>query len=406
MELESFLSRVAKRLNLNTTIKASIYGALAFALVGILLALVYVLRGYAVPWYVFAISITVAFLTSIILTARSWHDKRKAADFADRHFNLKNGIITSLHLAEQEDNQLNPLQQQWTAQQVSTCNASTIPLTYSKKLAVCAFLLTTVTASMALIPTSSHIIEQQIETAETKQRTQHAIDELKKVVEEMEKDLSEEEAKEIDMDAIKQKVDSLEATGDRKEAVRQFARLEQKAREMSKSLEQKRDQETLKKAIEQLKKSPSREAKEIAKKLEDKDFKEAAKQLKALQPKKTNPKESKEKQLAEARKQIEKLRSVSKQLASASKSSQQGNGGSGSAGAAGLAADMEALDQEVKSLENALNQAELEFQRNPNLDLQKLNQKLPNCENGLNQVANKWMKMQAKLSAKKRLDGL
>ena len=406
MPLEPFLLKVAQRLNLSASIRACIIGALTFSLVGILLSLFYLIRGYAVPWYIFAAALATAAITAIILTARAWADKHTAADFADRHFDLKNGIITSLHLAEKKDDSLTPLQQQWTADKIAACNTSNIPLTYSKKLAVCAILFSTVTASVALIPTSPQIIEQELEIAQTKERTQHAIEELKKVVDEMEKDLSEEEAKEIDMHAIRQKVDKLEATGDRKEAVRQFARLEQKAREMSKSLEQKRDEETLKKAIEHLKKSPSKEAKEIAKKLENKDFKAAAKQLKALRPQKTDPSKSKKEQLTEARKQIEKLRSVSKQLAAASKASQQNNGASSSAGSAGLASDMEALDKQAKSLENALAQAELEFQRNPNLDLQALNQKLPACENCINKVANKWVKMQAKMSAKKRLDGL
>ncbi|MFC4992426.1 hypothetical protein [Rubritalea tangerina] len=406
MKFTPFLDRVAKRLNLSTTLRSLILAALGFSLLGTLLALIYLLRGYSVPWFIFAISGTLSFLVALILALRSWANHRHAAHFADKHFDLKNGIVTSLHLSESQDSQLSSMQEQWTTTQLASCDPQTIPLRYSKKLAVLALLLTTATASMALIPTSQGVLDRQADEATTLDRSAEAIDALKKIVDDMEKDLSDDEAKELDLDTLKKHVDQLEATGNRKEAARQFARLEQKAREMSKELEQKRDEETLKKAIKNLKKSSSKEAKQIAKDLEDKKLNDAAKKLKQLAVKKPTGKKATKEQIAALKKQIEKLRSVSKQLSAASKSSSGNSAGAGAAGSLGLGADMQALDAQAKELANQLKQVELEFQRNPNANFDAFNAKLPQCNNALNQVANKWIRMQARQSAKKRLDGL
>ncbi|PQJ29766.1 hypothetical protein [Rubritalea profundi] len=405
MKLESFLHRVSRRLNLSTTLRSLTIGALGFSLLGASLALVYLVQGHAVPWYIFAIASALSATVAIVCMVKSWSDTHKAAHFADKHFQLKNGIVTSIHLS-QSDETFSKLQEKWTADQIQQCDPTNIPLRYSRKLAVLALLLTSGTASMALIPTSQRVLEQEAEEAHTLQRSAHAIEELKKVVEEMEDDLSDEEAKVLKLDSIKKQVDELEATGDRKEATRQFARLEQKAREMSKDLEQKKDEEALKKAIKNLKKSTNKEAKEIAKDLENKKLAEAAKKLKKLAPKKIDSKLKTKEKIALARKQIEKLRAVSKQLAAASKSSSASAAGAGSAGSMGLAADMEALDRQAKELENKLKQVELEFQRNPNANFNAFNAKLPQTTMAVNQVANKWIRMQAKMSAKKRLDGL
>ena len=405
MKLEDFLHRVSRRLNLSTTLRSLITGALGFSVLGAGLALIYLVRGYAVPWYIFAVSIGLSSIVAVVCMIKSWSSTHSSAHFADKHFELKNGIVTSLHLSE-SDESFSKLQEQWTANQIKQCDPTKIPLRYSRKLAILALLLTSGTASMALIPTSQHVLEREAEEALTHQRSSHAIEELKKVVDEMENDLSDEEAKVLKLDAIKKQVGELEATGDRKEATRQFARLEQKAREMSKDLEQKKDEEALKKALKNLKNSTNKEAKEIAKDLEQKKLNEAAKKLKKLAPKKLDSKLKTEEKIALARKQIEKLRAVSKQLAAASKSSSSSAAGAGSAGSLGLAADMEALDSQAKELENKLKQVELEFQRNPNADFNAFNAKLPQTTKAVNQVANKWIRMQAKMSAKMRLDGL
>ena len=405
MKLENFLAQVAKRLNMDTSIKVSIYAALAFSCIVLILSLFYLTQGYAVPSYVFILAVAIGAGLAVYLGMKKWLDKKHAAYFADQHFDLKNGIATALHLNESKGGEFDEMQEQWTDSKISDCNPSSIPFSFSKKLMGLAFLLTIAAGSVAFIPTSQSVLNQQAEEEATLDRSQEAIDKLKEAIEEMEKDLSKEELAEIDLDAIKKQVDELEATGDRKEAVRQFAKLEQKARNMSKELDQKKDEEALKKAIKNLKKSTSKDAKKLAKKLEKKQFKEAAKQMKSLAPKQMNKELSKKEQLRKAKEQIEKLRAVSKQLAASSKSNSQANGGD-SSGGEGLEGAMAEMDKQAKSLESLLKKLDLDLQRESNVNFDSFNKNLSECEHCMNQVANKWMKMEARKSAKKRLDGL
>ena len=373
MGLQNFLQQVARRLNLDTSVKALTIAALVFSGITLASGVVYLIKGYAIPWYVFICSIIIGLGAAGVLIIKKWSNKKHAAYFADKHFNLKNGITTTLHLADSKNTTLHSLQEKWTTQKITQCKPSQIPFSYSKRLAAIALLLTAGASSIAFIPTSQTILNIQAEEALTLDRSQEAIDELKKVVEHMDKDLSDEERKEIDLNAIKKEVNKLEATGNRKEAVRQFARLEQKTRKMSKELEQKRDEEALKKSIKNLKKSPKQEAKKLAKQLEEKDFKEAVKSLKKLTPKKPSTKSDKKEQLKEIKAQVEKLRAISNQLAAASEASAASLSNSGASGGGGLGDAMQALDAQAKKIENMAKKIELEIQRNPNANLEKLN---------------------------------
>jgi len=406
MKLDNFLDQVAKRLNLDTSIKAAIYAALTFSCIILLVAVVYVMKGYAVPGYIYGIAIAIGVGLATYIASKKWSDRKHAAYFADEHFDLKEGITTTLYLAKSERGELEEMQEAWTDQRIRKCNPSAIPLSFSRKLIALALFMTTCAGAVAFIPTSQTVLDEIAEKELTLDRSQEAIDKLKEAIEEMEKDMTEEELMEMDLDSIKKHVAELKATGDRKDAVRQFAKLEQKARNMSKELEQKKDEEALKKSIKNLKKSAEKEAKELAKKLEAKKFKEAAKQLKSLIPKKTDKKLSKKEQLKKVQEQVEKLRAVSKQLAAASKSDSQSNGGASGKGGKGLDGAMAALDKQAKNLENAIKNLKLDLKRDPNADFDSFDKSLPACENSVNLVANKWLKMEAKKSAKMRLDGL
>lgn len=321
MTISSFLSAIRRRLNQSVTLRSLILALLVFSVSVLAVAGFYLIKGYAVPPMLYLIAGVIGVIGGGVYFWRNLVSMEKAASIADKTYGFKNGITSYLHLQKESEGYMVEAQRSWTEEQVSQADPKNIPITFSKGRAGLAAVLCAAACALAFIPASERIKNLQAEQELTEERTKEVAKQLKEYVEKMDKDLSEEEREFIDMDKLKIRVESLKPTKDKKEGTRQLAKLEEKAREMSKALQQKRDEQALKNAVEQLKKSLNQETQELGKDLDKDQMKKANEKLAKLTPKEL-PKNPNRKDLEKAKKELEKLRDVTKRLANSAASAQ------------------------------------------------------------------------------------
>lgn len=190
----------------------------------------------------------------------------------------------------------------------------------------------------------------------------------------------------------------LQQTKERKDAMRQYAELEQKLQKAAQKLSQHQQEQLLAKAAQELQQEA--EHKEVGRKLEEKNYREAAADLKKLQLQADPAK------LDEARKELARLKSASQRLAAAARnyqqrSGQQSQGGqnasqsqnqSASQGQSGQQSQAQgqegspgsqSMDQQMTALADAVQQFEKSLQQ------QNQNQNPNQCQSQCNSALNK-----------------
>lgn len=386
-------------------------------------ALFWVLRGRSVPWLAPAV---VLGFTAPAAFAVWWvrrMDNAAAARETDRFFDLKDAIASARHLSSSRpDDSVTDLQWHWLAPRLAACDAGKITAPFPRRAAVVSSVLAAIAAVLCLLPPSAKVRAAERAARETREAVADAKEELAKTIDELEKETTAEEKDAAKMDEFRKMVEAIKETGDRSEAARQFARIEQKIRDASKSLEQRRDEETLHLAAKELAKAEETEARQLAKKIDAKELKEAAEMMKNLELKKTDPKEFKNAKTAEAKKQamdeakkeLARMRSVSKRLAAAGKQRQGARSAQGSKAndaqgqdAAGESSPMENLMAEI---DQAAEQAEKELEEmeiDPNAsESQSQCQGACDANSKLAKLGQRMKGMQGKRIAKSKLDQL
>ncbi|MFK7849893.1 MAG: hypothetical protein AB8D78_02845 [Akkermansiaceae bacterium] len=425
-EIETLALQVAKRHNTFLIRRITIVTLLAISSIAILTSLIWVTRGYSVPWLIpfTLLIIGIASATAYFLSKKM--DMSAAVLEADRHFELKDGITTARHLSEtSSEAAAADLQWNWLSPRLSNCDPNTINRPFPTKLASAAALTAVAAAILCLLPPSDSVRAAEELAEETRERVAESKEQLQKLIEELDKEIVAQGEKEgLDMDEFRKMVEKIDETGDRAEAARQFARIERKVREASRGLDQKRDEETLKLAAKELKKSEDTEARKLGKKLDEKKLKEAAEMLEKLAAKKFDPKDikknpaQKKKALDEAKKDLAKMRAASKRLAAAGKQRQaarQAQGAGAGAKAQGAAAgaggegagEGKALEDMLAELDEAAeemekNLEEMEFDPDAEWD-DEAGEKMAGAKGALGK---KLRKMNGKRMAKGKLDAL
>ena len=398
MTVHNFISEVNNRLDKDALIRSIILALLVFSGGVLFGAIFFLLRGYAVPFWVFAFSGITSSLIGLWRYRKNKTSLETAASTADSFFDLKNGLISFLHLRK-AGGAMADGQELWIQEKIRTCDPLTVPFRYSKRLAIFAGILFFGAMSFSLIPTSEGVKVLQEEQSMTITRSKEAVEKIQKVVEEMDRDLSEEERVNLNIDDLKKQVDSLQPSQDRKEVTRQFAKLEERTREMSKSLKQAEDEQTLKRAVAELKKSLNTETKELGDMLSRNDMSKANKKLDALIPK-AQPEKLTKKDIEHAKQKLNKLREVTKRLANASEQSTPNEKKSS------LRETMKALDQSAKKMEQNLKEQELAQMRQEQTKSKNYNQNQEQLRNHMNGLQKKLGQLKGKKSGQKRLQGL
>lgn len=391
----SFLREFRRRATLATALRALVW-CLTGAVVAVLIyACYWRIQGYQVPWSFYPILLFWAVAVAALWTLAKALSPTEAAQQADQHFGLKDGLSSSLQFEkEQQEGEVFALQKQKVAHDLASHKASELPLATPWKVACFSAGGLVLAIWLATLPHSEAVQNRLDSEAEMLARTTTVKEQLEDAMEELLKDLDEDEKAALDVEEMKEWVKDLEETKDQKEALRQLARFEQKVAKAMQGLEARKDEETLKLAAAELDKSDLAAARQLGQKLDRKDFKEAALELEKLKPSKKDP-QGRELSEAERKKMMEKLREATRRMANGAKGRKNMKGPEG-----GKASDkeMQAMDELLDELDRAAE----EFDREMG-DLQEMEGEF--AEGEFDDAMNKFANRMKNLDARNKLRG-
>ena len=313
--VESFVIAVRRRLFRHRAARALLQAAVAGAALTLAVALVYVLRGYAVPRFWYAAGAGLTLLAAVLLAVRRRPTAEEAALCADETFQLKDSIVSRRRFEqEHKEGGFFDLQAAATAETVSRLDPAAVTFAWPRRLATGAGVLALAAGLTAFKSTDQSILDRLAREEMTEDRMEEIKKEFEEMLKELEKTADEEELKALDPNELKKFVEELKATKDLAEAMKQLAELERKMDKAAKALEQKKEAQLMKKAGEELEKEEDPDARELAKKLKNEQFKEAAKAMQQMAPQ-----EEEGKKLSEKRKEAAKLKAAAKRMAAAAR---------------------------------------------------------------------------------------
>lgn len=312
--VDQFVQQVRAKLNQNLFMTVLIWAGTVGACATVLAGLFYIVQGFAVPRGLYLLAAVFSFLAA----GGAWYVRRfsvtQATHFADEHFGLKDSVTSCRNFAEEgKDGGYFELQAKQTNTRVESLSSSDVPFKFPRKTLAVGLVFGAAAALMAFIGPSQAVKDRMELEIATADRTQQLNERLEELVDELEEEIRDEEERElVEPEKLREWVKELHETKDQKEALRQYAKLEQKFRKASARLEQKRDEQYLERAAKELDKGE--DTKELAAKLEQKKYKEAARELDKMKP-------DASKKLSEQRKQLAKLRAAAKRMTAAKQKS-------------------------------------------------------------------------------------
>jgi hypothetical protein len=311
-----FIQRVRRRLNLYALWQGLLWAWLwvSVGLAG--WATVDVLRGYQVPLFVYGVAGVVWAATALILWGMWRVNDDTAAQQADRIFGLKDSLRSCrnfLHAGRHEG--FYDLQAQQTARQLTDKSMEAIPFRWPRSPVVVAIACTALAVGLAFKGPSLTLVAEEALRRATLQATNELNEELAELVDQLELEVSDEAEKElINANQLREWVKELEATGDPREAMRQYAKLERKIEQAAQALQNRRDEQLLERAAAELKKDPVN--RDLADLLKQKKMDQAARELEKM---KLMPRERQTGlKLSDQQKELAKLRAAAQRMASAS----------------------------------------------------------------------------------------
>jgi len=404
MSTEQFITRIRQRLNRRGMLRFVVLALFAGAVLSVLYALYYVLRGYAVPEAGYLWIILPVALSGLLLAVLRRVSHSEAARYADETYHLKDILISSMHFkALPERKEAHDLTIRLSEESVGDLDLEQVPWQMPRRIALGTVLCALLMLLLAMLPPSDAVLAAEARQQAMLERSEKSLEALEEWVEELARNLDEEEAEEIDLERLKIAVEQLEASGDQREALRQLARIEQEVDKRMQKLDQRSDEEALRKVAEELDKAEDTEARQLAEDLKKKDYKEAAEKLKELKQS-----EAETTKLTEREKELAKLRAISKRMAAASGSKMDPdarlsesdpNGERSEQSMEGMLGE---LDENAQKMEGKLEELELSDQESAGVCEAmacKLNE-------DIDSIARKLMRMQMKNQAQMKLAGL
>ncbi|MEQ8847948.1 hypothetical protein [Botrimarina sp.] len=425
--LSDFVAHVRRRLTARRLWSIAAVVATVAGAALVLLAGARVLTGHAAePWWYVAAALA-AGVTTLVWFGLSVPQTDASAEWADRQWGLQDSLVSWLHFrraGKQEG--FYGLQAKQTAERVSCLDPQSIPVRPATRRWLTAACLVAVAAGLGFMKPSAAVQEKIAQEAFTLAETERINERLEEQLEELTAGLDEEERELIDPDQLREQIEAFQATPDQKQALRQYARLEQELQKKIAKLDQRRNEELAAKAAAELDKAA--ETRKLAEPLAQKQYDRAAEQLEQMQP---DPAAK----LTEQQKQAARLRAASQRMAAAAKSrrgasggsgaaqagagqkgagagaSQGGDGSAGGSGASGgdLGQAMLDLDEAVAELEDALDKAAQQQRRLGECDaksLSRCNARQSRASAALSGLSKCLSKMAIKRKAQSRLASL
>ncbi len=313
--IDSFLFLVRNRLNRFLLLDCFAWSLATIAALLTIVSLVYVCRGHAVPRFWYGLSAGGVLLATLFVWIMRLWTKRNAANYADEFFQLKDSLGSFLYFRSAEwkwAGDFLQLQEKATAQQIEQLDPSSIQYRWPKRIIALALSLAFVSVSIAFVDASPAVIERQLIETETTATTEQINEILKELVDDLEQEAELEENDSIDTEELREWVKELKGTSDQKAAMRQYAQLERKLNAAANRLDQRKNEELLSKAGEELNRNT--ENRQLGQSLEEKKYRDAADELEAM--KLSNPASS---TLSEQEKELARLKSAAQRMAAAVK---------------------------------------------------------------------------------------
>ena len=317
--VEQFVSKVNQRLNRYRIRDAIIGAALIGGAVMLVVALAYVLSGYRVPVVWYPCILGAALLGAAIWAIVTRSSTNQAASYADQFFGLKDAISSYLGFAQTgKQGGFYDLQAAQTETMVKDKSVEKIvrpPNWYGISIGL---ILVAISVSLGFKATSPEIVKRMEQEQQTLAMTIEVNEEIKELVEELQKSADDpHEKKLLKPDELRQWVNELKETTDLHEAKRQYSKMELQLNRVAEALRQRKEEELLDKAAEELNKDL--ESIELSKDLKHKKYKQAADEFENFKPTEKIKDLGK---LSEARKEMAKLKAVAKRMATAARKTQ------------------------------------------------------------------------------------
>ena len=341
-QLQHFVHRWKVKINRNRLLHSLSGGVLVMAIGAVIVCIAFVWRGHAVSplWFLLPGSLGLVEILVMYPLLRLRDDR--AAHHADGTFQLKQGLTSACFFAGQGlHDGIYHLQAEHTARQTHKIDLDNmrLPKPWRKTAATC--IIIALMVWLCTFNDSPAVTEQKAEAKLTEAKTTEIKKHLQQAVEELKQQLSDAEQKLFEKSELAEIVDELQATPNRKEALRQYARIEKKLRDYSVKLSTKRDEKFAAQMGRQLQKG--KETKELAQKMLEKKYRQAGAVLKKFSQKSG-------KGLQNARKDLDKLRSATNRMEAACRESGDSK--------SDLKNQTSKLCEQANQLQQALQQAE------------------------------------------------
>ncbi|MFC1497863.1 hypothetical protein ACFLS1_05215 [Verrucomicrobiota bacterium] len=347
-QISSFVRFSQKRFNIHNFVQGLSYGYIVFAATSMLIAAASILKGFKVDLRWLIPTLLIGMTVTIFIYLRKRISYHTAIEKADRFYDLKDGLVSSIAFhGKGKENGIYKLQAADTSNKTTQMNISEIkikpawPLVRISSFCMIGFIL------LSFLPDSPGITAKKIMQKETLERTEEIKNFLKKEIDELEEQLDEQEKELLAKTKLRQMVEQLKDTKDRKEALRQYALLEKRIRDFSTRNNTAHDEKFLSEIARELRKG--KENPSLAKNLAEKKYKDAAEDFEKL-------KQTANKDLENMRKNFTPLKKTARRMKKARDNSR--NCKSGFCDKAGNACES------VSDMASALSEAEKELSEN------------------------------------------
>lgn len=316
-EVLQFIQRVRRRFNWHAGWHGGFWAWLWISVALLAGAALAVLRGQQVPWSLYGWAAGIGLGLALVLWFRWRVTEDRAAQLADRVFQLKDSLRSCRNFLQAgHQDGFYDLQAQQTAEEVREKSLDSIRFQPAWPAVWVALICTAVAVGLGFQGPSARLVAEEALRQATLQNTDALNEELAELVEQLELETSDETERElINANQLREWVKELEATGDPREAMRQYAKLERKIEQAAQALQNRRDEQLLDRAATELKKDPVN--RDLADLLKQKKLDQAAKELEKL---KLAPREKQRGlKLTEQQKELAKLRAAAQRMAEASR---------------------------------------------------------------------------------------
>jgi myosin heavy subunit len=348
-----------------------------FAIGILMVSLFFILRGYKVPLLYLCLPLLFAICLLLIRFCYYHYNKHDAAKFADRFFDLKESLSTALDFERKSLSiGFHALQKDYTTKLSSGLDIGRIKLELPSRLLYSGLLVCALTMWLCTFDNADFIKQKQKQEQVNLEKSGLINKHLEKTFKDLNDQLLKEEKELLNKTRLPKLLKNLKLTKDRKEALKQYAKLEKELRKLTERSKMAQDEKMLAEIAKKLLKNKT--LRDMGRQLSKKEYKKAADSLSKMKMK--GQPLSKENQ--SNRKKLNKLAERMKDATSNYKS-----------GTKGLKKQINNLSKALEKMNKNMKQGQQNNQQNQQMNMQ-LNQQLNKMSQYLQQhdMKRKFMK--------------